>query len=81
MLTSGSRLLIASTTHRQSYKQQTKATKNRRARALKQRAKRELIATIERTQEPPITELSLKRNDYREFYIIKGATTGLIYFN
>ena len=59
----GSRLLVASTTHRQSYKQQIKATKNSRARPLKQRAKRELAATIERTQETPIMELSLKRND------------------
>ena len=74
-------LLVASTTHRQSYKQQIKATKNSRARALKQRAKRELAATIERTQETLIMELSLKRNDYQKFYIIKEATTGLIYFN
>ena len=81
MPTNGSHLLVASTTHRQSYKQQIKATKNTRARALKQRAKRELAATIERTQETPITELSLKRNDYREFYIIKEITTILIYFN
>ena len=56
-------LLIASTMQMQTYKQQIKATKNSRARALKQRAKRELAATIERTQETPIMELSLKRND------------------
>jgi hypothetical protein len=43
--------------------------------------KRELAAMVTRSQETPITELSLKRNDYQEFYIIKEITTSLISVN
>jgi hypothetical protein len=44
-------LLIASTKHRQTYKQQIKATKNSTPPERKYRNKRELIATVMRTQE------------------------------
>jgi len=47
-------------------KGQLRAVRHKR----KQCTKRELTATVTRTQETPITKLSLKRNDYREFYII-----------
>jgi hypothetical protein len=47
-------------------------------RALKQHAKRQPVATIERTQETLKMELSLKRNDYREFLYYLRNTISLI---
>ena len=64
-------LLVANTIHRQTYKQQIKATKNSTAHKVKRRTKREPIATVSRTQEMPKTELRLKRNDYRKFILYK----------
>ena len=64
-------LLVANTMHRQTYKQQIKATKNSTPHKVKWRTKREPIATVNRTQETPEMELRLKRNDYREFILYK----------
>ena len=67
--------------HQQTYKE-TKQTKNSRARALKQRAKRVLVATVKETQETPITELSLKETTNGVLnYTRKEMTTSLINFS
>jgi hypothetical protein len=50
-------LLVASTKHRETYKQQIKAIKNNTSRKIKQRTKRELAATVTGTQETPKMEL------------------------
>ena len=47
----------------------TRKTKNNTPHKIKQHTKRELIATVTRSQEMPRTELRLKRDDYREFIL------------
>ena len=64
-------LLVANTMYRQTYHQQIKATKNSTPHKVKRRTKREPIATVNKTQEMPETELRLERNDYREFILYK----------
>jgi hypothetical protein len=56
-------------------------TMNNTSYKIKQRTKRELDATVTRSQETPIMELSLKRNSYRKIQILKETTTKLNYFN
>jgi hypothetical protein len=42
---------------------------------------KESSSAVTRSKETSITELSLKRIGYLEFYIIKEIVTSLIYFN